>query len=106
MAATGIFFLMVLGVIAALMGIAAARPAFTYLLNVPDEILDMTLLYFRIFAAGMVFQYGYNSFSAILRAVGDSMATLYFLLISSALSRREIYPLGFGSDLLIFEVGS
>ena len=85
-AATGIFFLMVLGVIAALMGIAAARPAFTYLLNVPDEILDMTLLYFRIFAAGMVFQYGYNSFSAILRAVGDSMATLYFLLISSALN--------------------
>ena len=34
----------------------------------------------------MIFQFGYNIFSAILRAVGDSAATLYFLLISSVLN--------------------
>lgn len=32
---------------------------------------------------GLIFQFGYNIFSSILRAVGDSAATLYFLLIAS-----------------------
>ena len=83
-ASAGIFFLMVLGVIAAIAGIVLARPAFVHLIAVPEEILDLTLAYFMIYAVGLIFQYGYNIFSAILRAVGDSNATLYFLLISSA----------------------
>ena len=85
-ASTGILFLMLLGVASAGIGIAVARPAYVYLVNVPGEILDMTLVYFRIYAAGLIFQFGYNIFSAILRAVGDSAATLYFLLISSVLN--------------------
>jgi len=85
-ASTGILFLMILGVAFALLGIAVARPAYTYLVNVPESYLDMTLQYFRIYAVGLVFQYGYNSFSSILRAVGDSRATLYFLLIASVLN--------------------
>ncbi len=95
-AATGILFIMVLGVIAAITGVAAARPAFQYLLSVPDEILDMTLIYFRIYAIGLIFQFGYNIFSSILRAVGDSAATLYFLLISSVMN--------IGLDLLFVAV--
>lgn len=82
-ASTGILFLMLLGVAAAILGIAVAYPAFRYLLATPEEILSMTVLYFRIYSAGLVFQFGYNIFSAVLRAVGDSRATLYFLLISS-----------------------
>ena len=85
-ASTGILFLMVLGVIFAALGISVARPAFTYLMNVPESYLDLTLQYFRIYAFGLVFQYGYNIFSSILRAVGDSAATLYFLLIASVLN--------------------
>ena len=85
-ASTGILFLMVLGVIFAALGISVARPAFTYLVNVPESYLDLTLQYFRIYAFGLVFQYGYNIFSSILRAVGDSAATLYFLLIASVLN--------------------
>lgn len=46
----------------------------------------MTLLYFRIYAAGLVFQFGYNIAAALLRALGDSKATLYFLLVSSILN--------------------
>lgn len=85
-ASTGILFLMVLGVIFALLGIVVARPAFTYIVNVPDSYIGLTLQYFRIYAFGLIFQYGYNIFSSILRAVGDSAATLYFLLIASVLN--------------------
>lgn len=85
-ASTGILFLMALGVVIALLGIAVARPAFVYIVNVPESYLDLTLRYFRIYAVGLVFQYGYNIFSSILRAVGDSAATLYFLLIASVMN--------------------
>lgn len=77
---------MVLGVVFALLGVLVARPAFIYIVNVPKSYLDLTLQYFRIYAFGLVFQYGYNIFSSILRAIGDSAATLYFLLISSLLN--------------------
>ena len=60
-------------------------PAFIYLVNVSGGFLEQTLVYFRIYAAGLIFQFGYNIFSAILRAVGGSAATLYFMLISSVM---------------------
>ena len=85
-ASVGILFLLGLGVICALVGILTARPAYTYLLNVDRSIVGLTVNYFRWYCIGLVFQFGYNIFSAILRAVGDSAATLYFLLISSVLN--------------------
>ena len=85
-AATGILLLMGLGVVSTLLGLLVARPAYTYLVNVPSGILEQTLVYFRIYAIGLIFQFGYNILSSILRAVGDSAATLYFLLIASVLN--------------------
>ncbi len=85
-ASTGILFLMILGAISAVIGIVIARPAYACLVSVPESFLELTLVYFRIYALGLVFQFGYNIFSAILRAVGDSAATLYFLLISSIMN--------------------
>lgn len=85
-AATGILFLTVLGILSTVAAILVSRPAYTYLLNVDNTILELTLTYFRWYAVGLVFQFGYNIISAILRAVGDSAATLYFLLISSVLN--------------------
>ena len=55
-------------------------------LGTPEALLPQTLLYFRIYAAGLVFQFGYNIAAALLRALGDSKATLYFLLVSSILN--------------------
>lgn len=85
-ASTGILFLMTLGVGFAGLGFAITRPVFSHFVGVPKDYLDLTVRYFRIYALGLVFQYGYNSFSSILRAVGDSTATLYFLLIASVLN--------------------
>lgn len=85
-ASTGILFLMGLGIVCAVLGIVTAVPAYSYFVNVPDSFFDLTIVYFRIYSAGLIFQFGYNIFSAILRAVGDSAATLYFLLISSVIN--------------------
>lgn len=85
-ASTGILLLMGMGVISSIVGVLISRPAYTYFVDVPEEFLELTLEYFRIYAIGLIFQYGYNIFSSILRAVGDSAATLYFLLISSVVN--------------------
>lgn len=82
-ASTGILLLLGMGAVSTVAAIILSGPAYTYWLDVPREILGQTLVYFRIYAVGLVFQFGYNIFSSILRAVGDSAATLYFLLISS-----------------------
>jgi putative MATE family efflux protein len=49
-------------------------------------ILDMATLYFRIYSIGLIFQFMYNAIAAMLRGIGDSKATLYFLLASAALN--------------------
>lgn len=85
-ASTGILLLMGMGVLSTVAGLLVSRPAFTHLVAVPLEILDQTLVYFRVYAFGLIFQFGYNIFSSTLRAIGDSAATLYFLLISSILN--------------------
>lgn len=62
--------------------VAAARPILTAL-HVPGEILDTTTGYLRIIFLGYVFTFIYNFFSNTLRALGDSKASLYFLVVSS-----------------------
>ena len=85
-ASTGIVLIIGLGILSTVVGLIFAKPAFTYVINVPDSFLDLTLIYFRFYALGLIFQFGYNIFSSILRSIGDSAATLYFLLISSVLN--------------------
>lgn len=82
-ASTGILFMLGMGFVSTIVGILVSRPAYTYLVAVDESFLEQTLQYFRIYAIGLIFQFGYNIFSSILRAVGDSAATLYFLLIAS-----------------------
>lgn len=85
-ASTGILLMLGMGLFATVAGILISRPAYAYLVDVPKDFLELTLQYFRIYLIGLVFQFGYNIFSSILRAVGDSAATLYFLLIASVLN--------------------
>ena len=82
-ASTGILLMFGLGIISTIVGILVSRPAYTYLVAVDESFLEQTLQYFRIYSLGLIFQFGYNIFSSILRAVGDSAATLYFLLVAS-----------------------
>ncbi len=85
-ASTGMILLMAMGVALSIAGILIARPVLRGFVSVPDAFLDQAVLYFQIYSAGLVFQFGYNIFSAILRSIGDSAATLYFLLIASVMN--------------------
>ena len=85
-ASTGMIFMLILGVIITLFSLVLARPLFTHVVSVPGSFLHLTLLYFGWIAAGIIFICGYNIVSSILRAVGDSAASMYFLLITSVVN--------------------
>ena len=55
-------------------------------LNVPDKVHDMTLVYLRIIFIGAPFTYFYNALSQALKSVGDSKTPLKFLVVSSVLN--------------------
>lgn len=56
------------------------------LLQVPEDILEPADAYLRIVYGGLVFTFVYNFFSNTLRALGDSRAPLYFLMLSAFLN--------------------
>ena len=49
-------------------------------MGVPDEIMDYSVTYLRIYFAGIIVNLLYNMGAAILRAVGDSRRPLFFLI--------------------------
>jgi len=69
-------------------------------LQVPEEILPMGTQYLQLMFAGMIFLFGYNTVSAILRGLGDSKTPLYFLIVATILN--TILDLVF---VLVFEWG-
>ena len=69
------------GLFMSILGWFIARPVLT-LLSTPDEILDLAVLYFRIYFLGMPFIILFNFESAILRSKGDTKRPLYVLIIS------------------------
>jgi putative MATE family efflux protein len=86
LAGTSILLLTGMGLLASFIGAATAGLFLRYFLGVPDSLLNMAVIYFIIYAAGLIFQFAYNIVAALLRAVGDSKASLYFLLVSSTVN--------------------
>jgi len=82
---TGLLLLGALSILISALAIALTGPLFR-LLRVPEEVWGDALGYFRIYCLGLIFQFIYNVVSAALRSVGDSQATLWFLLVSSVLN--------------------
>ena len=70
------------------------------LLQTPEEILDMAVLYLNIYFYGLPFLFMYNIISALYQALGESKIPLYFLIFSSVLNViLDVYfvrDLGFG----------
>ena len=85
-AASSIVLMLLLGLLMSVIGFCSAELLLARFLGTPQALLPQAALYFTIYAAGLVFQFGYNIAAAILRALGDSKATLYFLLVSSVLN--------------------
>lgn len=83
---TGCITLLGAGILITLLGILLSRPILAGLLRTDESILADALTYLRIYCVGLIFQFAYNTFAAILRSIGDSRSTMYFLLISTVLN--------------------
>lgn len=56
------------------------------ILGTPEELLEMANAYLRINFIGMLFLFGYNFISTVLRAIGDSKSPLMFVSIAVLLN--------------------
>ena len=83
---TACFTLLGAGILITILGILTSRPLLAGLLQADASILDDALLYLRIYCIGLVFQFAYNTFAAILRSIGDSRSTMYFLLLATVVN--------------------
>ena len=78
--------LSVLGIVIGGAGMVYGKPLLKAVVSVPDSLLAEASLYFRICAAGFLFQFLYNGIAALLRSIGDSKASLYFLLLATGMN--------------------
>lgn len=92
---TSIALALISGVILLIWGLVIAKPILT-LMNTPADIIDLAVVYFRLYFLGMPFIMLYNFGSAVLRSKGDS--------------KRPLWSLGFGGVInvilnMIFVIG-
>jgi putative MATE family efflux protein len=72
-------FLFFLSLVMSVVGILLSGAIFR-MINLDPKIIPQAQVFLNIFFAGLVFLFGYNGTSAILRGLGDSKTPLYFLV--------------------------
>lgn len=73
------------GILLIFIGFFVSKPALG-MMGTPDDVIDHSVLYMRIYFAGMPFMMVYNFGGAVLRAVGDTRRPLYYLLIAGGVN--------------------
>lgn len=73
------------GIILIFLGFFLSKPALGWM-GTPEDVINHSVLYMRIYFAGMPFMMAYNFGSAVLRAVGDTKRPLYYLLIAGVVN--------------------
>lgn len=73
------------GVSLLVIGIIIAKPILL-MINTPSEVINLAVLYLRIYFLGMPFVMVYNFGAAILRSTGETRKPLYCLIISGIIN--------------------
>ena len=89
---TSVMFSIVCGITMLLVGVMLARPALT-LMDTPDNVIDQSVLYMKIYFCGMPFFMVYNFCAAVLRAIGDTRRPLIILSFAGAVNAGLNYIL-------------
>lgn len=79
---TAVAFALCCGVTLSVLGLWLA-PKLLILMKTPENVLPLSITYFRIYFFGSFFSLTYNVCAGILQAVGDSKSPLRFLIIAS-----------------------
>ncbi len=82
---TAMLLSLICGIVLGIIGIILA-PSVLKLISTPASVLPLATVYLRIYFAGLPVQLVYNFGSSILRAIGDTVRPLIFLLISGVLN--------------------
>ncbi|MBR1754853.1 MATE family efflux transporter [bacterium] len=102
-AGTGFLMLLCLGLLISVFSFLSGEFVLKKIISVPNEIFNSALVYIKIYSLGLFFQFGYNAFASILRAVGNSKSSLYFLIITAVINVLLdlifviVFKLGIGS---------
>ena len=84
---TGMIISLGLGVALSAFGLICHKWILATLMNISDpDVFGYADTYFVIYCMGLIFTYIYNFIAYVLRAFGDSRATLYFLALTSILN--------------------
>ncbi|MDY0101767.1 MAG: MATE family efflux transporter [Lentimicrobium sp.] len=75
-------FLFFASIVIGILGIVFSASIFR-LIRLPEEIVPHAALYMNVYLSGILFFFGFNGTSAVLRGLGDSKTPLYFLIIST-----------------------
>lgn len=73
------------GIFLTIVGFLGARQLLEWM-QTPENVIDLSAVYLRIYFLGMTANMVYNFGSAILRAVGDTRRPLYFLMAAGVIN--------------------
>lgn len=79
---TAICISVIMGIILSIIGVIFSR-ILLVIMKTPSDVLDDSVLYLRIFSAGLIFNVIYNMATGILNAAGNSTKPLQCLAIAS-----------------------
>lgn len=82
---TSVLLSLLCGVVLIAVGVLLAQPLLE-LMGTPDDVIDMSATYMRIYFCGMPVIMLYNFGAAILRSVGDTKRPLYFLIVAGLIN--------------------
>ena len=76
---------MIMGIVITIIGLVFGKSVLT-LMNTPSESFAMAEDYVLVCSIGVIFTYGYNMVSAVLRGMGDSRHPFIFVMIASIIN--------------------
>jgi len=82
---TSIAVALVAGVILTVLGVIFSRPLLE-MMKSPEDVIDLSSLYLKVYFTGMLATMVYNFGSAVLRAKGDTKKPLYALTVAGVLN--------------------
>lgn len=82
---TAVIISVIGGILLAILGVILAKPCLT-LMDTPADVIDLSVLYMRIYFLGMPVMLLFNFCSAVLRAIGDTRRPLRYLMIAGVIN--------------------
>lgn len=97
---TAIFISIIFGIGVGIFGVFMSRPLLE-MMKSPEDVIELSSLYVKIYFAGLPVTMLYNFGSSILRATGDTKRPLYFLILSGMVNvvLNLVFVIGFKMDV-------